>query len=368
MTHEFITQQHPKTLIVSVISPYHFIKHHESYVEEFKNLVKSNNIIYDHELFIKLREVDSGNFLTKGKLEELIALCIKEKIKEVIFSVPLSVQQERNLNKLLNCRVYDRNQLILEIFEKGATSSEGKTQVAIAMLQHLKARLAGRGVHLSQQAGKIGTRGPGETQKENEKQHIEHLMVKMRRDLEKLAQIRETQRKQRLTAQIPSLCLIGYTNSGKSTILNALTKSDVLAEDKLFATLDTTTRELYVDHKKVGVISDTVGFIQQLPHHLIEAFKSTLTEVKYAHALLHVVDSADPNWPEHIEVVNKVLEEMEIKDPHILYIFNKIDKVKDLPSFALAVEKFQPHVLVSALEPKGLDPLKAFLGAWKPIK
>ena len=214
----------------------------------------------------------------------------------------------------------------LEIFEKGSHSAEGKLQVQIAMFQHKKGRLAGRGIYLSQQGARIGTTGPGETQKEIDARHIETSILKLKRQLVRLKQARETQRKQRLASQIPLFCLIGYTNAGKSSILNALTKSNVLAEDKLFATLDTTTRELYIDGKKKGLISDTVGFIQQLPHHLIEAFKSTLSELHYADLLIQVIDISDPNWEAHIAVVHKILEDLEI-DKDMLYVFNKADKV-----------------------------------------
>lgn len=355
---------YPKTLIVGIQSPLNSIRNIESYFEEFKNLVRSNGIPYDYEVFMKIRTIDPAYFVTKGKLEELIKLCKDNQIEEVIFSEPLSAQQERNLTDILQARVFDRTQLILEIFEKGATSAEGKTQIALAMLQHLKSRLAGRGKHMSQQAGSIGTRGPGETQKEKETQHIEHLMIKLRRDLDNLRKIRETQRKKRLSANIPHVCLIGYTNAGKSTILNALTQSNVLAEDKLFATLDTTTRELFIDGKKKGVISDTVGFIQQLPHHLIEAFKSTLNELQYAHLLIEVIDISDQNWESHIAVVKDILEELNIEKT-LLYVFNKVDRCKEIP---VNIERYQPHVLVSALSDEGLEPLIDFLRNWNPAK
>lgn len=356
---------YPKTLLVGVDYPFNPVKNVESYYEEFINLVKSRGLPYDHVMFIKLRQIDPGYYLTKGKLEEVAEVCGKEGIEEVIFSIPLSSQQERNLSKMLHVRVFDRTRLILEIFEKGAVSAEGKLQVELAILQYDKARLAGRGATMSQQGGGIGNRGPGETAKEKETQHIEHLMLRLRRDLEKLSKTRDTQRKQRISGHIPSMCLIGYTNAGKSTILNSLTRSDVLAEDRLFATLDTTTRELYLDNKKVGVISDTVGFIQQLPTLLIEAFKSTLSELQYAHLLLHVIDASDPNWKEHIDVVHRILQELEVDKP-MLYIFNKIDKVAELETFTAQASAYQPHVLISANSPEGIESLKEFLRTWKP--
>ncbi|MBA3954030.1 GTPase HflX [Candidatus Dependentiae bacterium] len=359
------TVQYPKTLLVGIDSPYNPIKNIESYYEEFENLVRSNGIPYDKIVYIKLRSVDPGYLVTKGKLEELIEICKEDEIREVIFSEPLSPQQERNLSESLQCKVFDRTQLILEIFDRGATSAEGKTQVELAMLQHKKTRLSGQGISMSQQGGRIGTRGPGETAKEKETQHIERSMHKLKRDLLQLAKHRETQRKQRLNSELPLICIIGYTNAGKSTILNSLTKSTVLAEDRLFATLDTTTRELFIDSKKKGLISDTVGFIQQLPHHLVEAFKSTLTELQHAHLLLQVVDVSDANWESHIRVVHQILEELEVDRP-MLYVFNKADKIQLTDIQERALKQYQPHILVSAVTPGGLEPLVDFLRTWKP--
>lgn len=359
------TYIHPKTLIVGVHSPYNPTKDIASYYEEFVNLVTSNGIVYDESYYLRLRSIDPAYYLTKGKLEELVELCKELQIEEIIFSDPLSPQQERNLSEMLRCRVFDRTQLILEIFEKGAQTAEGKMQVELAMLQHKKSRLAGRGIHMSQQGGRIGTRGPGETAKEKELQHIDRRSNKLHKDLLQLEKTRDTQRKLRLEGKVPHVCLIGYTNAGKSTILNALTKSDVLAEDRLFATLDTTTRELYIGQKKKGIISDTVGFIQQLPHNLVEAFKSTLTELQYAHLLLHVIDSADPNWEFHIKVVMEVLKELDVDKP-MLYVFNKIDLLESPSALEPALQKYQPQVVVSSLSKEGLTPLIDFLKSWQP--
>ncbi len=361
----FTPLEQPKTLLVGVHSPFNPIKDVESYYQEFKSLAESNGVAAEYFIPIRLRSIDPGYFLTQGKLDEVIDLIKKEHIEEVIFSDPLSPQQERNLNRVFGCRVFDRTDLILEIFEKGAQSAEGKTQVALAMLQHQKSRLSGRGLSMSQQGGRIGTRGPGETQKEKDAQHIEHLMIKLRRDLERLHQVRETQRKQRLSSQLPLICLIGYTNAGKSTILNQLTKSNVLAEDKLFATLDTATRELFIEKQKIGLISDTVGFIQQLPHKLIEAFKSTLSELQYAHLLVQVVDASDPNWEDHIQVVHEVLEELGAGDKDMVYVFNKIDKIQNKEMFDFLFRNYQPHILVQATSAEGIEPLKEFLLSWK---
>ena len=355
----------PKILLVGIHAPYNHTPDINAYFEEFINLVKSNNIEFDEVIFFKLRDIDPGTFIQKGKLEQLLELCDKHEIDEVILSDPISPQQERNLRDHLHRKVFDRTQLILEIFEKSAHSAEGKTQVQIAMLQHKKSRLSGRGVHLAQQSGRAGTMaGAGETAKERERRHIEDDIIKLKKQLEKIHQTRETQRKQRLTHDVPLMCLIGYTNAGKSTILNALTKSDVLAEDRLFATLDTTTRQLFIGGKKKGLISDTVGFIQLLPPKLIEAFKSTLMELQYADLLLHVVDISDPNWENHIQVVEQILDDLSVEKP-ILYVFNKADKIKLTPALKKSLKNYMPHVLISAKEKEGIAPLTDFIENWE---
>lgn len=351
----------PRILLVGIYAPYNRTTNINSYFEEFVNLVKSNGIEYDQTYFFTLREIEAGTFITKGKLELLLELCDKHNIDEIIISEPLSPQQERNLTDYLHRPLFDRTRLILEIFEKAAHSAEGKLQVQIAMLQHKKSRLAGKGIHLSQQAGVVGIRGGfGETAKEKERRHIEESILKFKKHLKQLEQTRETQRKQRIVRQIPLICLIGYTNAGKSTILNMLTKSNVLAEDKLFATLDTTTRELFINGKKKGLLSDTVGFIQLLPHQLIDAFKSTLSELQYADLLLQVIDISDPNWQHHIQVVHQILDELNV-DKKMLYVFNKADKITMTPELQQQIERFTPHVIISSLHKEGINPLVEYL-------
>jgi len=361
---EYITKTHPKTLIIGIDAPYNKTINIDSYFQEFLNLVKTNGTEYDQALFIKLRDIDPGYFLTKGKLQEVKEVVEKHEIREIIISEPLTLQQERNLHDFLHCKIHDRTRLILEIFDKAAHTAEGKIQVAIAMLRFDKSRLAGQGIFLSQQAGQIGNRGPGETLKERETRHIETAVLKLKRQLESLERARATQRKRRLINRIPLACLVGYTNAGKSTILNALTKSNVLAEDKLFATLDTTTRELYIDGTKKGLLADTVGFIQQLPHQLIEAFKSTLSELQYADLLLHVIDISDSNWQQHIKVVMAILHELHIDKP-MLYVFNKADKAHDRTSLESQLNAYEPHVIISAQSKSGLQPLIEYLKNWK---
>ncbi|MBT4855724.1 GTPase HflX [bacterium] len=364
-TQNIETTRQPKTLALCVWAPYNKTKNIDSYYEEFLNLIKTNGVVPDVVEKIKLRETHPVTFLTSGKLESLRQLCEANDIEEVIISEALTSQQEKNMSDYIHCEIFDRTQLILEIFEKAAHSGEGQAQVEIAMLKHAKTRLAGKGVHLAQQSGVFGLRGgPGETLKERERRHIEDQIKKAERKLGTLQKVRATQRKQRLNSKIPFVCLIGYTNAGKSTILNALTKSNVLAEDKLFATLDTTTRDLYLGDQKKTLISDTVGFIQLLPTKLIEAFKSTLSELEFASLLLIVVDVSDSEWKNHIKVVHEILDELDVDKP-VLYVFNKIDKVEDREDTETQLDEYQPHVVVSANSKDELQPLSAFLYNWR---
>ena len=357
------TLVHPRTLLVAVHAPYNKTKDIDSYFSEFIHLIESNDIEYVDITYIKLREIDSGYFLTKGKVEEVRAYCEKNEIQDVVFSEPLTAQQERNLTDIFHCRVFDRAQIILELFERSAHSAEGKLQVEIAMLRHNKTRTTGKGIHMSQQAGHTGNRGPGETARERELRHISDLIHKLQEQLKSLEKTREQQRKQRLENAVAHVCLIGYTNSGKSSLLNILTKAGVLSQNKLFSTLDTTTRELYIDGKKKGIISDTVGFIQLLPPLLIEAFKSTISELRYADLLLHVVDSSDKNWEPHIHVVNDILEELEVSKP-ILYVFNKTDKIV-VADYENQWDHYTPHVAINTLSKESVEPLVNYLRGWE---
>ena len=360
----YLTTYLPKVLLVGVHAPYNRTSFIDSYFQEFRNLVRTNGVTVNHELYLRLRTIDSTFFLSKGKLSEVKKVVDEHDIDHLIVSEPLTVQQEVSLTEFLGCKIFDRAHLILDIFEKHAHSAEGKVQVAIAKLHHKKARLAGRGIQMSQQAGKIGTRGPGETAKEKETRHIENTILRLQRELEKIERSRATQRKQRLANQVPLISLIGYTNAGKSSILNALTKSTVLAENKPFSTLDTTTRELYLAGKKYGLVSDTVGFIQQLPPYLINAFKSTLLELHFADLLLHVVDISHEAWQAHIDVVQHILRDLNIDKP-MVYVFNKSDLVDHkIPIDELTV-RYTPSIIINTVDPQGLDNLRDYLHIWR---
>lgn len=356
-----------KVLVLGVQTPQNKIKNIQAYFDEFLSLIKTLNLPYNQTLFIKIRRVDKANFLTKGKVQELVEFCNENQIDEIVFSETLTPMQERNLGELTGCKIWDREKLILEIFHESAHSAEGKLQVEMAEIEYLKTRLAGKGIELEQQLGVTGkTRGPGETSKEVLKRHLAEKFHRAKKNLEKLKKARDTQRKRRLESHIPLICLVGYTNAGKSSLLNILTKSHIEVADKLFATLDTTTRELFINKKKFALVSDTVGFISQLPHHLIEAFKSTLDELQYANLLLHVVDITNPIWEEQIEVVNETLEELNVHQ-NIAYVFNKIDKLtnEELENLKLKIAKYAPHILIHTQSKEGIQNLIDFLENYK---
>ena len=351
-----------KRLLLGVYAPYNTIEESEHYFEEFLNLVSTADLSYTDTFFTKIRSIDKANFLTKGKLAELEAFCQEKEIEEIVCSEALTPLQERNLEGILDCLVIDREYLILEIFKKSAHSGEGKIQVEMAEIEFFKTRMAGKGRDFAQQEGRIGARVPVETVKEKLRRFFADRLRNARKRLATLQKVRSIQRKRRLESKLPLVSLAGYTNTGKSSVLNILTRSEILAEDKLFATLDTTTRELYLGEKKKILLSDTVGFISNLPHHLIEAFKATLDELSYATLLLHVIDCSNPAWKNHITIVQQTLQELSIKAPTV-YVFNKIDLLssQDLEALKKEAINFQPHLFVHTKSKTGMSPLFQYL-------
>lgn len=306
------------------------------------------------ELTQKRERVDSRTFLGKGKMEELVALVDELEADTVIFNQGLTPGQTRNIQKVLmdEVKVIDRIQLILDIFAMRAKSKEGKLQVELAQLQYLLPRLAGQGVNLSRLGGGIGTRGPGETKLETDRRHIRDQITDIKRDLTETEKHRSRTREQRKESGTFQIGLMGYTNAGKSTLLNKLTQADTYEENQLFATLDPLTRQLLLPSGMTVTLTDTVGFIQDLPTQLIESFKSTLEETKGVDLLLHVVDASAENLSGHEQTVMQLLKELDMAKIPMLTVYNKKDLVKD----AFYPSLF-PNVVISANDPEDIDHL-----------
>jgi GTP-binding protein HflX len=300
---------------------------YEESLDELKQLAISADISIRGVLEGKRDKPDAKYFIGSGKAEELAEMVKATESRAVVFNHDLSPSQQRNLERLLECRVADRTGLILDIFAQRAKSHEGKLQVELAQLEHLSTRLVRGWTHLERQKGGIGVRGgPGETQLELDRRILRIRVQQVREKLDKLKQQRSMQRRSRQRSQVMSVSLVGYTNAGKSTLFNRLTQSKVLAVDQLFATLDTTSRKLYMPEAGPMVISDTVGFIKHLPHALVEAFGATLEEAVQADLLLHIVDTASTNRDEQIAEVNKVLSEIGAQDVSQILVMNQIDR------------------------------------------
>jgi GTPase len=297
------------------------------YLDELVFLADTAGVSTVKKFVQKLPHPDSKTFVGKGKLEEIKHFIqLKGNITLVIFDDELTGSQIQNIEKELNVRTIDRSDLILDIFASRAKTAQAKTQVELAQYQYILPRLKGMWKHLERQGGGVGTRGPGETEIETDRRIVKDKIGLLRKRLAEIDKQAFTQRKDR--GEFIRVALVGYTNVGKSTLMNALSKSDVFAENKLFATLDTTTRKVVFEQTPF-LLSDTVGFIRKLPHHLVESFKSTLDEVREADVLMHVVDISHPQYEEQLNVVNKVLAELGASGKPVITIFNKIDKYEE---------------------------------------
>ena len=314
------------------------------------------------ECFAKIVQVkekfDPRTCIGKGKVMEISELCKANGIDLIIFDFELSPAQIRNLeNDIGDVTVIDRSMLILDIFALHAVSGEGKLQVELAQLRYTAPRLTGRGIELSRQGGGIGSRGPGESKLETDRRHLHEKIVSLSKKLDEMEHNRSVMRAQRDRSGLMKIALVGYTNAGKSTLMNNLTSANVIAEDKLFATLDPTTRKLDLPCGESVLITDTVGFIRKLPHHLVKAFKSTLDEVVYADMLLIVSDINDPEVEEHLEVTKSVIDDLGASDKPVVYVYNKCDLFEQL---ANAVPN-DNAVCISAKTGDGIDSLLAMI-------
>jgi GTPase len=295
--------------------------------------------------------------ISEGRVRDIAAACQAGAVDTVVFSHELKGSQQRNIEEILQLKTIDRTQLILDIFAKHAKSQEGKMQVELAQLEYLLPRLVGKGVELSRLGGGIGTLGPGETKLEVDRRRIQQRITRFKRELKKVSANRRLKRKQRMNRGVPLVCLVGYTNAGKSTLLNALTDAQQTTRDGLFTTLDSLSRQLTLGNNQKVVFSDTVGFMHELPHRLIEAFRATLEEVQEADLLLHVLDVSHQNFRNFYDAVLKVLLEIEAQDKPAVVVLNKIDKIQDDYWVKDVVEGFPAAVAVSAREKKNIDQL-----------
>ena len=340
----------------------------EEQLEELRLLTASAGGLIVAEVRGKRHSPDPKSFAGKGKVDEIAAMIAATEAQLVIFNHPLSPVQQRNLEGALKCRVVDRNSLILDIFALRAASAEGKLQVELAQLEHLSTRLVRGWTHLERQRGGIGLRGPGEKQLETDRRLLGGRVKLLKDRLKKLARQRGVQRKARRRGDVLNVSLIGYTNAGKSTLFNALTRAGVYAADQLFATLDTTSRKLWVEGAGNIVISDTVGFIRDLPHALVDAFHATLEAATDADLLLHVVDSASPARDEQVAEVNKVLAEIGAAEVPQLVVWNKIDLTGVEPGEVRDEYGNIARVRLSSRSGAGLDILRAALAEYAQAK
>ena len=325
----------------------------ETSLDELEELAATAGAQVTGRMWQKRDKPDSATFLGSGRLEELAEFCENNDIDLVIADSELSPAQLRNIEKETDTRVVDRTTLILDIFADRARSNEGKLQVELAQLKYSLPRLTGKGIQLSRLGGGIGTRGPGETKLETDRRHIRRRVKSLEEELESLEKRRGLARARREKDGVETIVIVGYTNAGKSTLMNALTEAGVLAQDKLFATLDPTSRALTLPDGRKVMLIDTVGFIRRLPHNLVEAFKSTLEEAVCAKVILNVCDASDPECAEHLEVTNELLNELGCSGKPTIPVFNKCD----LAEANVYLFNEPNAVRISALEKKGLDEL-----------
>jgi|TARA_B110000093_G_scaffold7105_1_gene6783 GTP-binding protein HflX len=312
-----------KAILIGLITPDTTPEQVYEYLDELAFLAKTAGAQPIRNFTQRLKHPDTTTFLGKGKIEEVRVYAEEECIELIIFDDDLSPSQIRNIQKIFeNCKIIDRSNLILDIFASHAQTAQARTQVELAQYEYLLPRLTGMWTHLERQKGGIGMRGPGETQIESDRRIIKDKIALLKKKLDKIDKQSFTRRKGR--ADMIRVALVGYTNTGKSTLMNKLAKSDIFAENKLFATLDTTVRKVVVENLPF-LLSDTVGFIRKLPHQLVESFKSTLDEVRESDLLIHVVDISNPNFEDQIKIVNSTIAEIGASNKPMLIIFNKID-------------------------------------------
>lgn len=346
-----------KFFLVGMTLPNQSFELGEKTLEELERLADTAGAVVVGKEHIRLREINPGNFIGTGHAKNLAIFAEELNATGVVFDEDLSPAQNRNLEDIFDKKALDRSSLILDIFAQHAHSSEGKLQVELAQLEYLLPRLKGKGTELSRLGGGIGTRGPGETKLETDRRRIVKRISRLKREIKSVEKHRSTQRHKRIKEGIPTLSLIGYTNAGKSTLLNALTDANVLVEDKLFSTLDPTAKKLLLPEGREAVLIDTVGFIRKLPHTLIASFRATLEEIRYADILLLVADASSNMSDEEIKASHEVLELLQIPPKPIITILNKIDLVENPISLKHLSEDLKPSVLISAKNGEGFEAL-----------
>ncbi len=351
-----VVQDSEKAVLVGVELPNSW--NIEDSLQELVQLTETAGAEIVGQLWQKRDKPDTAYFIGRGKLQDISLLIQQTQANMVIFDDELTPAQQRNLQEQLNVKVIDRTALILDIFAQRARSHEGKLQVELAQLRYRLPRLTGQGLVLSRLGGGIGTRGPGETKLEVDRRRIRARINEIDNEINSMKKRRDLQRDNRSNAQLPVIALVGYTNAGKSTLLNSLTNAQVLAEDKLFATLDPTTRRININGHD-AVISDTVGFIQKLPHQLIAAFRATLEEVIHADILLHVIDISHPKYQEQMAAVYEVLRQLKVESTTTIEVFNKCDKPGITPGLLDRCLRKNDSVAISALHLTGIDELYA---------